>query len=118
MTINDPYEFVTNLWDWGFLDDCFENGIRVTDVDGLVERRGNFLVIETKAPGVSVPEGQRILFDQLTRSPRFNVLILWGRPNAPELMQLWNYTDPEPTNVVDVKARVARWYRWANENPR
>ena len=66
MTIKNLEAFVENLWDWGFLDECFPGTrIRVTDIDGLVERNGHFLLIEAKSPGKDIPTGQRILFDRL-----------------------------------------------------
>lgn len=119
MTINSPERFVGSLWDWGFLDGCFQGtNIRPSDIDGIVERNGQFLVIETKGAGVSIPEGQQIL---LSRMPRtcFTILFIWGQPNKPERMQVWYPGEAKPrpqclASEADVRDVVARWFNWAN----
>lgn len=119
MTINNLKAYVDNLWDWGFLDDCFGNTrIRVTDVDGLVERNGCFLLIEAKSQGKPVPMGQKILFRSLTQKG-FTVLVLWGEPNIPIFMQVWHPAsdDPEPVELCSadiVKCFVTNWFKQAN----
>lgn len=113
MTIKNLEVFVENLWDWGFLDGCFGGTrIRVTDIDGLVERNGHFLLIEAKSPGKEVPTGQRILFDRLVQDKRWHVLIVWGEPNKPQEMQVWGYGKMKggEAKLQDV---VRRWFDYA-----
>jgi hypothetical protein len=114
MTINDPEAYVASLWDWGPFDECFgDSRIKITDVDGMVEHHGQFLLIETKLPGVVIPEGQRILFDHLVSDGRWRVLIIWGHPGVPEHIQLWGH-NTIATDLTRVKRIISRWYRYAH----
>lgn len=115
MSIHYMETYLDNLWDWGFLDDCFKpSKIKITDIDGMVERKGRFLLIETKLPDVEIPMGQKILFDSLIASHRFHVLIVWGKRNQPEHRMFWGYTKKIPTNTENLKEIVRRWYQSAD----
>ena len=71
------------LPDWTPLNDCFPRaGIRVGDIDGMVEVGGHFLFMEWKPPRVTIPEGQMKALTRLSRLPRVTVLILWGQTTA------------------------------------
>ena len=68
------------VFDWDFLVPAFRgSGITPMDLDFFVERRGQFLAIETKRPGVSIPEGQRIALEALSRIQAFTVVVAWGK---------------------------------------
>lgn len=122
--IRDIDSFVESLWSWSVLDGCFGNSrIGVTDIDGCVERRGNVLFIESKRTGVSVPTGQRILFESL-QSAGHSVLVVHGDAGANRLpavtgVQIYNPgadgpEDVQAANTDDFRRLVARWYSWAN----
>lgn len=121
MTIKNLSAFVDALWDWGFLDECFAGTkIRVSDLDGMVERKGWVLIIEAKGMGKSVPPGQQIMFRALSQKG-FTILTLWGQPNKPQMMQVWYPHKPSPqtqiaTDEDGVKDIVRRWFNWANSN--
>ena len=77
MTIRDAERFMAGVWDWGFLDGAFRNGrVKVSDIDGIVERNGNFLIFETKARGIdhNANNGQAILLERLA-SQRLNMVV-------------------------------------------
>ena len=82
MTINNMDQYIKSLWDWAFLDKCFRYGIKVTDIDGCVERKHNLLFLETKLPKVKIPYGQQRLFTNLAMY--HHVIIIWGEKNIPE----------------------------------
>ena len=114
MTIRNKDNYMACLWDWGFLDDCFGGTrIKITDVDGLVERRGNFLMIEAKSPGAPIPKGQAIMFDKLVKDPKWNVLVVWGKPNEPEEAVVWG-NKKFNADAEKIKDVVRRWYEMAN----
>lgn len=123
MTIHNLDAYIAALWDWGFLDECFGNTrIRVSDLDGIVERNGWFLVIEAKSPGKDIPRGQRRLFKALVNK-EFSVLVIWGEANKPQHLQIWypHRAVPEvqvKASVEDIQDIVRRWFHWANENGR
>lgn len=80
-------EYTRSVWDWGWLNDCFKpTPIRVSDVDGIVERNGHFLFFEGKGirpdgERVVVGVGQRILQDALFSTGRASIITLWGKTN-------------------------------------
>ena len=118
MTINNLEKFVGSLWDWGTLNGCFGGTmIRPTDVDGLVERRGRFLVLEAKGNGVGVPQAQAIVFEQLRKLNVFTIIVVWGK--CPEVKSMKVYSPvgvstKYSATLDDFRQRVSRWYRDAN----
>ena len=118
MTVNNADLYVAGLWDWGFLDDCFDDTkIRVSDIDGMVERNGRFLMIETKAEGVEIPVGQRIMFENFVRQNN-HVLIIWGR-QGDATFSLSLITPRRTVNYCDrdeafIKYIVSQWFKYAN----
>jgi len=115
MTIRDLDKYVARLWDWGFLDQCFgATGIRVSDLDGIVERNGRFLVIEAKGTGQAVPVGQARLFRAFVNTGLFTVLVLWGETNKPARMSAF----PGPATActtADILDFVTVWFQYADE---
>lgn len=116
MTIRNIQDYMNNLWDWTFLNDCFAGTrIKVGDGDGIVERNGSILLIETKSPGEVIPIGQAILFDAFVSKSDCFVLVIWGKPGKPTAIQFWKYQKkPIPADITRVKERVEGWFKWAN----
>ena len=84
MTINDPDAYLKGVWDWGILDGCFGTGkIRPTDIDGFVEHRGHFLVLEAKGPGADIPRGQERTIEALRETGLFTIIVVWGEKDSP-----------------------------------
>lgn len=120
MTINNPASFCASLWDWGCLDGCFgESKIKTSDIDGIIEHHGYFLVLESKLPNVNIPQGQEILLRQLGRIPYglFTVFVIWGFPQHPERLRLITSTVDytENADLERLRYRVNRWYEWAEK---
>lgn len=119
---HDDCAYCKTLWDWGFLDKCFTNGIRVTDIDGFVERRGHYLILETKKPSVAtIPVGQQRMFSAMRLAGCFTVLIIYGHPGNPVRTELYYpikgmeiCTTPTLETIQDI---VGRWYRYVNNRP-
>lgn len=118
MTINDPEKFCASLWDWGVLRGCFgDTKIEPTDIDGMVERHGQFLWFETKEPNVRIPDGQRITFTNAASTNFITVLVIWGHPGEPQKMHSW-WRDREKTyentSLDRLREFVSNWYDWAD----
>jgi len=114
MTLYNKDAFMRNLWDWGILDGCFgDSHIRPTDVDGLVERNGKFLLLEAKSSGKEIPQGQQIMFNNLVKTGIFTVIIIWGQPDKPEKIQIWG-VPPENATLEKFRSEVSDWYIEAN----
>lgn len=111
MTIRNLQIYTQSLWDWGILKGCFgSTHIEPTDVDGLIERRGKFLLLEAKSPGKFIPKGQQIMFDNLLKTGIFTVLVIWGQPNKPEQMQVWGQL-PRPASLDTLRQEISKWYQ-------
>jgi hypothetical protein len=111
--------YTRSFWDWTFLNACFvPTKIRVSDIEGIVERHGNFLWIETKYPGENIEEGQRIMHESALKTGRFTVLLIWGEPNRPfSYRLLFANRRPEEGLVNredEIAAVVRRWFVWAD----
>ena len=105
-------------WDLSWLH--FGDGrIAVTDVDGMfvVERRGHFLLIETKALEEPLTQGQQILLCAFSRLPRCIALVLYGSKGWPEIIRRIENGEllgVEETSRDDFQRRVDAWYITAN----
>lgn len=102
------------LWDWSILNGCFGNTkIRVTDVDGMVERNGRFLFFETKQPSVmSIPRGQMMAYERLMRRGGAVFFVVWGQPGSPEAVQVTTQHGTLPPQPCDLRGLRALTYRW------
>lgn len=96
-----------------------DSRIHPTDVDCMfvVERRGHFLWIEWKEKAEILTDGQKILAEQLSRVPRFTVLVLRGAKGQPESVTTirdgqWEF--PEPIDATGFQSRLDSWYARAN----
>lgn len=118
MTINNPEAYARGVWDWGILRGCFgDTRIEPTDVDGLVERKGRFLLIEAKDSGADLRQGQRITYEALHKTGLFTILLVWGPTNEPERVELWTRKCRrvyEAANLGILRDIVAKWFAWAD----
>ncbi len=114
-------QYCKKLWNWQFLDECFTNNIRVTDIDGFVERRDHYLVIETKGSGVPIPKGQQRMIESMHRSGCITVLVAWGEPQHPERIDVYHPKKErrthEPASILLFQQIAKRWYNYANTEP-
>ena len=123
MTINNPDLFVAGLWDWGFLEPCFRGTrIRPSDIDGVTEHNGHTLFIETKSPGVTIPQGQAIMFKAWQRDGN-TVFVIWGHANHAEAIQIYWPTGGGVTPIMDcdnaaLASYVSRWFAYTQKAPK
>jgi hypothetical protein len=67
------------VFEWDWIAAALPGKIEPMDFDGVVERRGQFLLFETKGPGVPIPAGQRYTLQCVAALPQWTVVILWGK---------------------------------------
>ena len=116
MTIRDRNKYRDAAWDWSFLNKCFaDTAIRLSDIDGVVERHGYFLFIEAKPTNKKLSIGQEILLTKLSAIPRVTVLILWGENGEPVCMKQMGY-EPVVCTKDDVVRVVSEWFTNAQKN--
>lgn len=121
MTIRSMKHYHNSHWDWGMFKGCFDNPrVTLMDLDGMVERNGYMLLIETKWPGGDLSGGQRIAFTNLCKTNFTSVIVVWGQPQQPEEMQIYHLGhvyDRQPCDKFTLRLAVKRWYDWASSQP-
>jgi hypothetical protein len=116
VTIQSLAAFCRALWDWACLKGCFPRDISPTDIDGLVEIKGRFLMFEAKGPGKGVAAGQRYTLNAVAALPEWTVIVVWGDPGQPRSMAVWPQA-PVPADIDLFRAVVKQWADWADAGP-
>jgi len=63
-----------------------------SDLDGIAERNGHFLIMEWKRPGEKASEGQKRLLKALAANPKFMVVVIIGNTdNGTNIDEFWQY---------------------------
>lgn len=94
---------------------CFPGRVSFSDVDGIVELGGYFLLLEWKSDGGTVQGGQRIMYQNMTaESHRFTVIVVNGHPremtvNSIQVFRRGKAAAVEPCDFEALHARVKAW---------
>lgn len=116
MNIRNRQNYANAFWDWSFLNQSFApTKIRLSDIDGIVERNGQFLCFETKPLGVEPDYGQQILLNELSYHPNWTVVILYGEKNRPEKYRKLPNGSLMDCDLSLVQRRVRAWFVNANK---
>lgn len=108
----------SQMWDWSPFNDCFGGKIQMGDIDGMVERNGYFLMVETKRPGVKLNTGQSIMFEAFARMPNCTVIVIWGETNKPSQLQYVGDATIHIASIEVVKKHLADWYNKVDKLPK
>jgi hypothetical protein len=93
-----------------------------SNVDGIAERNGHFLILEWKRPGEKMSEGQKRLLQALAANSKFMVVVIIGdTDNGTNIQEYWQYTqDGKPfkcgAGFESFKEWYRLWYSYANGN--
>ena len=84
-----------------------------SNVDGIAERNGHFLIMEWKRPGEKVSEGQKRLLQALAATPKFMVVVIIGdTDNGTNIQEFWQYTtDGKPFKCGIGFGSFKEWYK-------
>lgn len=119
MNIRNEAEWRAGFWDWSVLDGCFgRSKVRPADIDGIVERHGHVLFIETKGAGAPRSRGQQILLEHLATLPKCHVLTVVGDPGKPEHIYLQGNNGTlvnQPADLDLLRDLVSQWWQHANK---
>jgi hypothetical protein len=97
---------------WDFSAGLLPHGINPTDIDLAYERRGYFLFLEGKRPGETIPTGQRLFLDALSKLPRVTVVHFEGDPPA-EVQRHAMWGSPlAPSTTDGLCSLITEWYGW------
>ncbi len=95
-----------------------------SNVDGIAERNGHFLIMEWKRDAEKVSEGQKRLLQALASNPRFMVVIIYGNTDDGTVIDSYWLLTPEgkPVKVgigfESFKEFYRQWYELANNVPK
>lgn len=105
------------LRDYRWVSKFLPGRVAPTDLDGVLERAGNYLVMEYKQPGVALPMGQRILLRRLVKKGSFDVWVCWGDSSEDDAIVEWGKMDArgELVDIVtctaaELGAAVVQWW--------
>jgi len=95
-TIEYPDTFIRTVppgfdgvFDWSWTQGCFgKTKIKPMDIDSIVERKGNFIIFETKGVGVPVPQGQMLTLDAMYKRGFATVVFIQGK-TVPSAAMVW-----------------------------
>lgn len=102
----------------GAFDGCFPGRIGMSDVDGIVEIGGRFLLLEWKAQGGTLATGQRIMFERMTAGNmdplKFTVIVVCGHPRTLKVESVQVFSrgkagPSEPIGLDGLKRRISAW---------
>jgi hypothetical protein len=132
VTIKHPHTFLQSpaygfdgVFDWSWTVGCFGGTITPMDFDGIVERKGNFIIFETKNVGVPIPKGQLYTFESAYKLGVFTLLFIEGK-NCPESAKVWCapgfksgaiMDSCRPTSADRMAKFCREWYEYADKNP-
>jgi len=94
------------------------------NVDGILERDGQFLILEWKRPGERVSEGQRIMLQALAAKTSFMVVIIYGNTDNETVIDSYWLLTPEGKPVKSgigfesFKQFYRQWYELADGQKR
>jgi hypothetical protein len=92
-----------------------------SNIDGIAERNGKFLVMEWKRPNEKVSEGQRRLLQAFAKTHNFTVIIVQGNTDDELVIQDFWQVQPYGScvklgqGVEEFKAFYVMWYEYANQ---
>ena len=110
-------------WDWAPLEGCFPtkngNTIQPSDLDFVVERRGYFLVFETKRHGERLKMGQQIMLENLASKPGCTVFVITGNLNDPSTVQRVTPNGILPATEAtweSLRILTHKWFQWVESH--
>jgi hypothetical protein len=102
-----------SLWDFSIFNGCFpREKIRLSDIDGIVDIGGKFLIIEGKGKYDIVRGGQKILLDRLSKVKEFTILVIYGDPKE-STIDFYSIPPSETKHSTTTEKVVSAVRNWA-----
>ena len=112
-------------FDWSWTAGCFGNTkIEPMDFDGVVERKGNFIVFETKNVGKAIPQGQMMTLNELWHRGGVTLLFVYGKMKFEKATYILakkklrrEQVSGKITDLDSARKFVKDWYEYADRHP-
>lgn len=107
--------------DFSAFDGCFPNDrLSFTDLDGMMERKGNFLVLEKK--GINrLTLGQKLLLKQLLALGVFTIIVFGPSEYKPEFITVYypdgNMCVAQNPSHKELRRVISEWFKYADSHP-
>jgi len=106
----------TGLTNWQVVIDALPGKVGVSDIDGIIERKGHFLVMESKNELEKLPQGQAILLEQLSRIEKFTVLLVHmntrdGHIFAYQKCVMGEWSQLYYVDNLTFSEKISQWFR-------
>jgi len=100
---------------------CLPGRIAFSDIDGVVEVRGNFFLLEWKSHG-EIPFGQKLLFQNFVKFAPATILVVEGDAETMEVSTIrYVFADrigePFEANINELSKQIEDWSDWAIRHP-
>ena len=108
------------LTNWEHVIDALPGKCGVSDIDGIIEKNGYFLVLESKNYGERLPLGQEILLRQLSLLKGFAVVIITMDRKTGDVYGIQRVTkgslgETEMSDTEELSELVAQWFDHATK---
>jgi len=108
--------------DYGAFLGLLPNNPKITpcDLDGIIERKGKFLVLEWKRKGEGMSEGLRRTLQALATTPNFQVWVIRGDTDEGLKIAQFFFVPPQGKpmllgeGVDDFIRAYKLWFEWAD----
>ena len=103
---------------FGVFDDCFPRRINFTDVDGIIEMGGKFLMLEWKGDGGSIQRAQHLLYERFTSGTGNVALVVHGNAEDMSVRAFGyyiagHYHEAKAATLIDLKKWLIGWATYA-----
>jgi hypothetical protein len=103
--------------------DNFPGRINFSDIDGIVEVKGNALLLEWKGEAMPIPTGQRIMYERLSREGMISVLCVAGDAETMEVNSVATFykgkwSGWKESNLEEINKIMKDWTEYALSNPK
>jgi len=101
--------------------ECFPGRINFGDVDGIVEINGSALMLEWKTSiSGSLPKGQQIMYERLTKSGVVSVIVVVGDAETMECSKYCLFFNGSHSrwfsaDLNGIKEKIKAWALWARK---
>jgi hypothetical protein len=104
------------LWNWKPVADMMPGKMGVSDIDGVVERNGHFLFMESKNEREPLSVGQRIMLVELAKlnPERVRVVIVYGDRTTGEILGYCRVTADGVQERASPQAFKVAFTKWFN----
>jgi len=121
--IRNPAGFLESIPNWKPIYQAFPPKNHPGDIDGILERHGQFLIIEKKQVGATVVpwSGQTRTLKALHNLGVFTIIYIWGDEANPQAICVIRPTDefqinPQPVTYNEWISILKEWWAFAEQH--